>query len=98
MTRRAELVGALYDALAARGLEAKVGILADESSSLSRASSEYSSWLPEVIDKVAALVHHTYDFPTDASYASYINSTRTLYPSKATWMSVCIVVPSIKEI
>ncbi|KAF8917281.1 glycoside hydrolase [Mucidula mucida] len=88
--QRAEVVSTLYDALSAKGLQTTVGILADESSSLSRASSEYSSWLPQVIDKVAALVHHTYDFPSDASYRSYVNTTKTQYPSKVTWMSeVC---------
>ncbi|KAJ7647920.1 glycoside hydrolase [Roridomyces roridus] len=85
--QRAEVVNGLYAALDAKGLASTVGILADESSSLSRASSEYSTWLPEVIDKVAALVHHTYDFPSDASYLSYVNSTKSLYPSKDTWMS-----------
>ncbi|EEB93564.1 hypothetical protein MPER_07756, partial [Moniliophthora perniciosa FA553] len=37
--------------------------------------------------EVAALVHHTYDFPSDSSYTSYISSTRASYPNKQTWMS-----------
>ncbi|TRM55884.1 glycoside hydrolase superfamily [Schizophyllum amplum] len=73
-----------------RGLEAKIGILADESSSLSRAKSEYADWLPEVIDMVAHLVHHTYDFPTDESYSSYAADVAERFPEKTTWMSeVC---------
>ncbi|KIY71177.1 glycoside hydrolase family 30 protein [Cylindrobasidium torrendii FP15055 ss-10] len=87
--QRSEVVSTLYAALENHGLEQTVGILADESSSLSRASSEYADWLPDVVDKVAALVHHTYDFPSDASYVSYVNTTKNTY-GKATWMSeVC---------
>ncbi|PBK92228.1 glycoside hydrolase family 5 protein [Armillaria gallica] len=85
--QRAEVVEGLYDALSSRGLASSVGILADESSSLSLATSEYGSWLPQVIDKVVALVHHTYDFPSDSSYRSYISTTKARYPGKATWMS-----------
>jgi hypothetical protein len=70
-------------------LVSTVGILADESSSLGNAANEYSSWLPQVVDKVAALVHHTYDFPSDASYTSYVANTQTQFPGKKTWMSVC---------
>ncbi|KAK0455350.1 glycoside hydrolase [Desarmillaria tabescens] len=86
-TQRAEVVEGLYNALSSRGLASSVGILADESSSLSLATNEYASWLPQVIDKVAALVHHTYDFPSDSSYRSYISTTSSRYPGKATWMS-----------
>ncbi|KAJ7601050.1 glycoside hydrolase [Mycena floridula] len=85
--QRAEVVNGLWNALSSRGLTGTVGILADESSTLSQATSEYSAWLPQVIDKVAAVVHHTYDFPTDASYASYISSTKAAFPNKVTWMS-----------
>ncbi|KAJ7076441.1 glycoside hydrolase family 5 protein [Mycena epipterygia] len=85
--QRAEVITGLYSALEIKGLASEVGILADESSSLSRAKGEYATWLPEVIDKVAALVHHTYDFPSDTSYLSFVNLTKTLYPEKATWMS-----------
>ncbi|KAF8058694.1 glycoside hydrolase [Lyophyllum atratum] len=89
-TQRAEVINGLYNALSAKGLTSSVGILADESSSLGNAGSEYASWLPQVISKVTALVHHTYDFPTDASYTSFISNTNRLYPGKATWMSeVC---------
>ncbi|KAJ6518249.1 glycoside hydrolase [Mycena vitilis] len=83
--QRAEVVNGVYSALQAKGLENTVGILADESSSLSLATSEVSTWLPSVIDKVA--VHHTYDFPTDASYLSYVNNIKARFPGKATWMS-----------
>jgi hypothetical protein len=38
--------------------------------------------------QVAALVHHTYDLPTDASYLSYVNNIKSRFPGKATWMSV----------
>ncbi|KAJ6631336.1 glycoside hydrolase [Mycena sp. CBHHK59/15] len=85
--QRAEVVTGLYSALEAKGLASKVGILADESSSMSRARSEYSTWLPEVIDKVAALVHHTYEFPTNDAYLAYVNLTKSLYPQTASWMS-----------
>ncbi|KAF5375526.1 hypothetical protein D9615_009202 [Tricholomella constricta] len=88
--QRAEVVNGLYSALSSRGLASTVGILADESSNLNAASSEYSSWLPQVVDKVAAIVHHTYDFPSDSSYTSYVSNTKNSYPGKATWMSeVC---------
>ncbi|KAK0463401.1 hypothetical protein IW261DRAFT_1624482 [Armillaria novae-zelandiae] len=85
--RRAEVIEGLYDALSSRGLASSVGILADESSSLSLATSEYGSWLPQVIDKVAALVHHPYDFSSDSSYRSYISTTKARYPNKVTRIS-----------
>lgn len=88
--RRAEVVNGLWNALSAKGLASTVGILADESSSLGNAANEYSAWLPQVIDKVAALVHHTYDFPSDSSYTNYITNTNRQFPGKPTWMSVCI--------
>ncbi|KAF5352040.1 hypothetical protein D9758_009436 [Tetrapyrgos nigripes] len=72
--QRAEVVNGLWNALNALGLASAVGILADESSQLAFATSEYSSWLPQVVDKVAALVHHTYDFPSDSSYSSFISN------------------------
>ncbi|KAG7089337.1 hypothetical protein E1B28_011030 [Marasmius oreades] len=86
-TQRAEVVNGLWNALNRKGLATTVGILADESNNLGSASSEYKNWLPQVIDKVAALVHHTYDFPSDASYTSYISSTKATFPNKQTWMS-----------
>ncbi|KAF9443995.1 glycoside hydrolase family 30 protein [Macrolepiota fuliginosa MF-IS2] len=86
-SQRAEVVNGLWNALSARGLASTVGILADESSSLGNAGNEYSAWLPQVIDKVAALVHHTYDFPSDASYTSYVTNTNKQFPGKQTWMS-----------
>ena len=46
------MITGLYNALMDRNLQDKVGILADESSSLSRATGEYADWLPEVIDMV----------------------------------------------
>ncbi|TFK64014.1 glycoside hydrolase, partial [Pluteus cervinus] len=64
-----------------RGLSS-VGILADESSNLGNANNNYATWLPGVASKVAALVHHTYDFPSDASYTSYVTNTRNRYPGK----------------
>ncbi|KAJ6614971.1 glycoside hydrolase family 5 protein [Mycena sp. CBHHK59/15] len=85
--QRAEVINGVYSGLQAKGLETTVGILADESSSLSLATGEYASWLPSVINKVAALVHHTYDFPSDASYTSYVNDVKARFPGKATWMS-----------
>ncbi|KAK1227291.1 hypothetical protein PQX77_009708 [Marasmius sp. AFHP31] len=88
--QRAEVVNGLWNALNSKGLANTVGILADEGNNLDAASSEYGTWLPQVVSKVAALVHHTYDFPSDSAYLSYVNSTRTSYPNKPTWMSeVC---------
>ena len=46
------MITGLYNALVDRGLQDKIGILADESSSLSHATGEYADWLPEVIDMV----------------------------------------------
>ena len=46
------MITGLYNALVDRDLQDKIGILADESSSLSRATGEYADWLPEVIDMV----------------------------------------------
>ena len=46
------MITGLYNALVDRGLQEKIGILADESSSLSRATGEYADWLYEVIDMV----------------------------------------------
>ncbi|KAL1685666.1 glycoside hydrolase family 5 protein [Schizophyllum commune] len=81
--QRAEMITGLYSALVDRGLQDRIGILADESSSLSRATGEYADWLPQVIDMVAYLVHHTYDFPSDA----YAADGADRFPRKATWMS-----------
>ncbi|KAI5821771.1 hypothetical protein K523DRAFT_422375, partial [Schizophyllum commune Tattone D] len=81
--QRAEMITGLYSALVDRGLQDRIGILADESSSLSRATGEYADWLPQVIDMVAYLVHHTYDFPSDA----YAADVADRFPGKATWMS-----------
>ncbi|PFH52203.1 glycoside hydrolase family 30 protein [Amanita thiersii Skay4041] len=85
--QRAEVVNGVWNALSAKGLTSSVGILADESSSLGNALNEYASWLPQVKDKVAALVHHTYDFPSDTSYTNYVNTVKSQYPGKVTWMS-----------
>ncbi|KAK7461090.1 hypothetical protein VKT23_009019 [Stygiomarasmius scandens] len=86
-SQRAEVVTGLWNALDAQGLTDTVGILADESSQLSLATSEYSSWLPQVVDKVTALVHHTYDFPSDSSYSSFVSNVQSRFPGKQTWMS-----------
>ncbi|KAF8148566.1 glycoside hydrolase family 5 protein [Mycena galopus ATCC 62051] len=72
--QRAEVVNGLFTALENEGLSTEVGILGDESSSLSLAVSEYPIWLPSVASKLAAIVHHTYDFPSDASYTSFVNT------------------------
>jgi hypothetical protein len=82
------VVNGLYSALQSKGLANTVGILADESSQLGNSQSEYGTWLPSVLSKVAAIVHHTYDFPSDASYTSYVNNIKNNYGGKATWMSV----------
>lgn len=82
------MVNGLYNALASRGLQNRVGILADESNQLSSARNEYASWLPQVKDKVAFLVHHTYDFPSDSTYSSYVSFVKSNYPGMTTRMSV----------
>ncbi|KAL1745747.1 glycoside hydrolase family 5 protein [Schizophyllum fasciatum] len=88
--QRAELITGLYNALRSHGLEDTVGILADEANTLDRATSEYGDWLPQVIDMVAAIVHHTYDFPSDSTYASYASEVKQRFPGKAAWQSeVC---------
>jgi hypothetical protein len=46
-----EVINGLYSALQAKSLQTAVDILADESSSLSLATSEVTTWLPSVIDK-----------------------------------------------
>ncbi|KAJ7649286.1 glycoside hydrolase superfamily, partial [Mycena rosella] len=84
---RAHILAGERNALQTNGLSTTVGILADESSSLSLATAEYSTWLPSVASKVVAIVRHTYDFPTDASYTSFVNTVKAIAPGKATWMS-----------
>lgn len=49
--QRAEVMNSSYNALPSRGLQSKVGILADESNQLSGATKEYGSWLPQAVDK-----------------------------------------------
>ncbi|ESK95303.1 glycoside hydrolase family 5 protein [Moniliophthora roreri MCA 2997] len=85
--QRPEVFNSLWNALNSKGLTNQVGILADESSWLIEAAAEYPFWLSQVADKLAAVVHHTYDFPSDAGYRAYIASTKLLYPSKPTWMT-----------
>ncbi|KAG8723636.1 hypothetical protein FRC12_024457, partial [Ceratobasidium sp. 428] len=88
--QRAAVIEGVYSKLVAKGLQSTVGIMADESSNLGLAQNEYSAWLPRVLDKVAVLCHHTYDFPSDASYLNYINAAKNIAPTKQTWMSeVC---------
>ncbi|KAG9096323.1 hypothetical protein FRC06_008769 [Ceratobasidium sp. 370] len=86
--QRAAVIEGVYSGLVAKGLQNTVGIMADESSNLASAQSEYSTWLPKVLDKVAVLCHHTYDFPTDSSYLNYINYVKSIAPTKQTWMSL----------
>jgi hypothetical protein len=57
--QRAAVIEGVYNKLVAKGLNTKVGIMADESSNLGQAQSEYAAWLPQVLDKVAVLCHHT---------------------------------------
>ncbi|KAG9096789.1 hypothetical protein FS749_007726 [Ceratobasidium sp. UAMH 11750] len=91
--QRGAVIEGVYSGLVAKGLQNTVGIMADESSNLGSAQNEYSTWLPRVLDKVAVLCHHTYDFPTDASYLNYINYVKSIAPTKQTWMSeVCCTI------
>lgn len=88
--QRAEVVNSLWNALSARGLAQRIGIIVDEASTLNRGTSQYGTWLGSVLDKVAALAHHTYDFPSDASYTTYVADTARRFPGKRTWMTeVC---------
>ncbi|KAF8711829.1 O-Glycosyl hydrolase family 30, partial [Rhizoctonia solani] len=91
--QRAAVINGIYNKLVTKGLQSKVGIMADESSNLGLAQNEYASWLPQVLDKIAVICHHTYDFPTDANYLSYVNYVKSIAPNKETWMSeVCCSV------
>lgn len=57
--QRAAVINGVYSKLVSKGLQNKVGIMADESSNLGLAQNEYASWLPQVLDKVAVICHHT---------------------------------------
>ncbi|KAK1227294.1 hypothetical protein PQX77_009711 [Marasmius sp. AFHP31] len=88
--QRPEVINSLWNALDKKGLTATVGILADETSRLALAVLEYPFWLGGVIDKLAAISHHTYDYPSDGGYTAYITFMKTFYSSKPTWMTeVC---------
>ncbi|KAJ3796005.1 glycoside hydrolase [Lentinula aff. detonsa] len=86
-SQRAEVVSSLWNELNSRGLSSAIGILADETSSTGVAPTEYSAWLPEVVDMVAHLVHHAYDFPSDTNYLGYVNAAHAASNGKTTWMS-----------
>ncbi|KIK60846.1 glycoside hydrolase family 30 protein [Collybiopsis luxurians FD-317 M1] len=85
-TQRAEVVSSLWDELNSRGLTDSIGILADETSWLIEAVPEYPFWLPQVSDKIAHVVHHTYDFPSDLGYAAFILQLK-LYTETPSWMT-----------
>ena len=57
--QRAAVITGVYNKLVSKGLQTRVGIMADESSNLGSAQNEYAAWLPQVLDKVAVLCHHT---------------------------------------
>ncbi|ELU38664.1 glycoside hydrolase family 5 protein [Rhizoctonia solani AG-1 IA] len=57
--QRAAVINGIYNKLVTKGLQSKVGIMADESSNLGLAQNEYASWLPQVLDKIAVICHHT---------------------------------------
>jgi O-glycosyl hydrolase len=69
--QRAEVINGLWNALSARGLAQRIGIIADESSQLSQATGEYGSWLSQVVDKVRS-------FLTLCIFISVISSRRLL--------------------
>jgi hypothetical protein len=54
---------------------------------MANAVNEYNTWLPSVASMVYAIAHHTYNFPNDATYSSYIASAKQVAPGKPTWMS-----------
>ncbi|KAF5387231.1 hypothetical protein D9757_006816 [Collybiopsis confluens] len=88
-TQRAEVINDLWDELDSRGLTGSIGILGDETSWLIEAVPEYPFWLPQVESKVAHVVHHTYDFPSDLGYTAFIDVLK-LFTSKPSWMTeVC---------
>ncbi|KAF5352043.1 hypothetical protein D9758_009439 [Tetrapyrgos nigripes] len=88
--KRAEVVNGLWDALDAHGLTDSVGIIADETSWLLQAVPEYPFWLGQVTDKIAAIAHHTYDYPSDVGYLAYLAVAHGLAPGKQTWQTeVC---------
>ncbi|KAF5387216.1 hypothetical protein D9757_006831 [Collybiopsis confluens] len=85
--QRAEVVSSLWNELNSRGLATAIGILADETSSTSVAPTEYGAWLPQVVNMVAHIVHHAYDFPSDANYLNFVNAAHSASGGKSTWMS-----------
>ncbi|KAF7346790.1 hypothetical protein MSAN_01817600 [Mycena sanguinolenta] len=85
--QRAEVINGLFSALETAGLSTTVGIISDESSSISLALTEYSTWLPSVANKLAAICHHGYGFESSAAYTAFANTVKSLAPGKATWMS-----------
>jgi O-glycosyl hydrolase len=66
VSQRGEVVRALGSALARRAPWAKV--IADETTADALTATEVPQWLsePGAVGSLAAIAHHTYDFPTDA--------------------------------
>jgi O-glycosyl hydrolase len=84
--QRATIVATLGATLAARGLST-VGIAPDESSNSSQVLSEWPAWMgvSGVPGYVAALAHHTYDWPSDSTMTN-IQSLARRY-GKQSWAS-----------
>lgn len=72
-----------------------MGILADETSWLAEAIPEYQFWLDDdILDKIEAIVHHSYDNPSDFGYAAFRDDLEATYPGKPRWMTVsCRHIP-----
>ena len=81
--QRAPLVNALAAALEKDAPYAKV--IADETTADLILASEAPEWLPEAADNIAAIAHHTYDFPTNA-IRKVVPPIATQY-GKPTWMT-----------
>lgn len=84
-TQRAQVVSAVRSALNAAGLSS-IGIMADESSSSGNFLSEASTWMPSAAGSLAAVSHHQYGFPDDATAAQMGDTGRSL-TGKETWFS-----------
>lgn len=44
-------------------------------------------FIEEDLHQVAHIVHHAYDFPSDAGYAAYVEAANAISGGKGTWMS-----------
>jgi len=85
VAQRGAVVRALGAALERRAPWAKV--IADETTADAIAGNEDPQWLsePGTVDALAAIAHHTYDFPNDAIRTSFASATKQF--DRPTWMT-----------